>query len=834
MASAFVRPRVSAVLGPTNTGKTYLAIERMLGHASGMIGFPLRLLARENYDRVCRLRGAAAAALITGEERIVPPNPRYFLCTVEAMPLERRVDFLAVDEIQLCGDAERGHVFTDRLLHARGDEETMFLGAQTIAPLVRRLVSDADFVRRPRFSVLSYVGSRKLSRLPPRSAVIAFSAARVYELAELVRRQRGGTAVVLGALSPRTRNAQVAMYEAGEVDYLVATDAIGMGLNMAIDHVAFSALSKFDGRSPRHLSPAEIGQIAGRAGRHMSNGTFGATAELGPMDPQLVERLEEHRFDNLNMVFWRNPDLAFGSLEALRDSLAASPPSPELVRAREADDFHALLALMDDRDVRDRATNPAAVRLLWEVCQIPDYQKDMSGGHPRLVKRIYQFLTSGDEVIPTDWIAHAVDRLDRVDGGIDTLVSRIAHTRTWTYVSHRSGWLGDAEHWRERARTLEDKLSDALHDRLTQRFVDRRAAQLVRRVRSGDELMAAVTHAGDVVVEGEAVGRIEGFRFVPHATADGDAAPVLAAANRVMREDVGPRIAACMAALDEAFAMDRRARIIWREAPVARLAPGPALLRPVVEVLSSELLDASHREQLRRRLSSWLDGHARAVLAPLFALSEAPLSGPARGVAYQLVEALGAVRRRQVEAQLRALHPADRRSLARLGVRIGTETVFIPALLKPGAVELKSILWPVGVDRAPAVDAPAPGRTSLPRDANWPEAYYLALGYRVAGDIAVRVDLLERLLAELRRLARAGPQVLANGAASAIGASPEALVEVMRAFGFRARTNDGGIVLEGREAPVRRRTRTSGKSATRRAADDDSPFARLRDLGLAD
>ncbi|MBM3559492.1 MAG: hypothetical protein FJX53_06405, partial [Alphaproteobacteria bacterium] len=516
--------RIQAVLGPTNTGKTFLAIDRMLGHASGMMGFPLRLLARENYDRAMRVAGAAAVALVTGEERIVPPTARYFLCTVEAMPLDRIVEFLAVDEIQLSADPERGHVFTDRLLHARGAAETMFLGAETVAPLLRRLVPEVRIQRRERLSRLSYTGPRKLARLPPRSAVIAFSAADVYALAELVRRQRGGAAVVLGALSPRTRNAQVAMYEAGEVDYLVATDAIGMGLNMAIDHVAFAALAKFDGRNVRRLAPAEMAQIAGRAGRSMNDGTFGPTGTVPAFEPHLIEAIEQHRFETLKRLYWRSAALDFASTEALVASLEVPPPSDVLRRAGEGSDHLALVAALADPAVRPLVDRPAAVRLLWDACQIPDFRKDFSDGHPRLVARVFGHLAR-DGRIPEDWIASSLDRLDLTDGDIDTLVGRIAHVRTWTYVSHRAGWFDDAVGWQGRTRALEDKLSDALHERLTQRFVDRKTAALLRRLRTAvggeTEPLAGVTGDGRVVVEGEAIGRVEGFRFATGEAPEG-------------------------------------------------------------------------------------------------------------------------------------------------------------------------------------------------------------------------------------------------------------------------------------------------------------------------
>src|SRR5580693_3576159 len=517
MATLRAASRLVAILGPTNTGKTHLAIERMLDHHSGMIGFPLRLLARENYDRVVKLRGARAVALITGEEKILPPNPSYFVCTVESMPLDRPVEFLAVDEIQLCADPERGHVFTARLLHARGLAETMFLGADTIKPLMRRLIRNAEYISRPRLSTLSYTGHRKVTRLPPRSAVVAFTVADVFSLAELIRRQRGGAAVVLGALSPRARNAQVGMFQAGEVDYLVATDAIGMGLNMDLDHVAFARIGKFDGRGPRRLNAAEIAQIAGRAGRHMSDGTFGTTAEQGPLNSEIVEAVEAHRFDPLTRLNWRNTRLRFESVAALLKSLEERPSIPGLVQAREADDHRALQALSGNQEVVKLAVHPGAVRLLWEVCQIPDFRKAMTDSHIRLLGHCFHHLAGLEQRLPTGWIAGQMANLDCVDGDIDMLMARIAHIRTWTYITHRGDWVDNATAWQERARGIEDRLSDALHDRIRQRFVDRRSALLIRQLASEVELVASVSDVGEVRVEGTYVGRLHGLHFAPDA-----------------------------------------------------------------------------------------------------------------------------------------------------------------------------------------------------------------------------------------------------------------------------------------------------------------------------
>ena len=515
-------PRVKAVLGPTNTGKTHLAIERMLAHASGIIGFPLRLLARENYDRMVARKGARYVALITGEEKIVPPEARWFSCTVEAMPLDRDAEFLAVDEIQLCADPDRGHVFTDRLLHARGLVETMFLGAETIRPLLHRLVPQASVETRPRMSQLSHAGPVKLVRLPPRSAVVAFSASEVYAIAELIRRRRGGCAVVMGRLCPRTRNAQVALYQDKEVDFLVATDAIGMGLNMDVDHVAFASLGKFDGHRPRRLTPAEVAQIAGRAGRGMRDGTFGTTAQCPPLADEVAAAVEAHSFDALDQLCWRNSDLDLSHVDALLATLMAPPPGPGLVKGNDAADLETLAALARDPDIRRLAQGRRMVRRLWEACQIPDFRKLADDTHTKLCARVFGHIAR-DQHLPTDWLAGQIGALARADGDIDTLMQRLAGVRIWSYIAARADWVQDSAHWQGRAREVEDLLSDALHERLTSRFVDRRAAHLMRRLEAGEteELLSAVTRRGEVIVEGHPVGRIGGFSFFPDPAARG-------------------------------------------------------------------------------------------------------------------------------------------------------------------------------------------------------------------------------------------------------------------------------------------------------------------------
>jgi len=824
-------PRLVAVLGPTNTGKTHLAIERMLGHCSGMIGFPLRLLARENYDRIVKLRGARSVALITGEEKILPPSPSYFVCTVESMPLDRQVDFLAVDEIQLCADPERGHVFTARLLHARGLHETMFLGADTIKPLMRRLVPGVDYVSRPRFSTLSYTGYKKVTRLPPRSAVVAFAIADVFSLAELIRRQRGGTAVVMGALSPRARNAQVGMFQAGEVDYLVATDAIGMGLNMDLDHVAFARTGKFDGRGPRRLTAAEIAQIAGRAGRHMNDGTFGTTAEQGSLDPEIVEAIETHRFEPLMRVNWRNNRLKFDSIAALLKSLDERPSVPGLVQAREADDHRALQSLARNLEIGELATHRGAVRLLWEVCQIPDFRKVMSESHTRLLAHCFLHLAGPEERLPTAWVAGQMTSLDRVDGDIDTLMARIAHIRTWTYITHRGDWVEDSAEWQERARGIEDRLSDALHESITLRFVDRRSAFLIRRLASEGEVMAAVSKTGDVLIEGVYVGRIEGLRFVPDSVDGIEARMLVAAAGRVLRDEIAARTRLLATDADDAFAIGTDGELRWRGGVVGRMVAGEKLLAPRSEPLASDFIEGEARERVRRRLQEFLRNEIARRLTPLFAAQELPLSGVGRGLVYQMVDALGCRPAIDVAGQVTALEPPDRKALSRLGVRFGTESVYFEPLLRADAMRFQALLWGVRHGR-PVPLLPSARRLMKPIriDPELPRSFYAAIGLRVLDGFALRPDRLERLAAAARRLARQGPFPAVAELVATAGVEPQALRGLLGALGYRTVIDAAGETFVPR--PQRRRETGKGSRGGRQTGEGH-PFAKLRELKLA-
>ncbi|HEX7776393.1 MAG TPA: helicase-related protein [Parvibaculum sp.] len=795
--------RITAVLGPTNTGKTHLAIERMMAHASGMIGLPLRLLAREIYDRVVRIKGPAHVALITGEEKILPPHARYFICTVEAMPLEREVEFLAVDEIQLAADRERGHTFTDRLLRARGLSETMMLGSETVRGLIQKLLPDTIFVSRPRFSELSWTGSKKLTRLPRRSAIVAFSADQVYAIAELIRRQRGGAAVVMGALSPRTRNAQVALYQSGDVDFLVATDAIGMGLNMDVDHVAFASTSKFDGYQHRPLKLSEIAQIAGRAGRHMNNGTFGVTGDASALGDETVQRIENHEFDAEHVLQWRNPHPEFGSIAQLVKSLELTPGRPGLMRAAQGEDLDALIRMSQNEDVARLARSPSAIRRLWDVAQVPDFRKTMASEHAGLLARLYLFLAqdsgkpSGGR-IDEDWLGAQVDRLDRTDGDIDTLASRIAHVRTWTYVSNRADWLQNPAHWQERTREIEDKLSDALHERLTQRFIDRRTSVLMKRLRQKEDLMAAVNGDGEVLVEGEYVGRLQGFVFVPDLKAEGVHGTVLREASApVIALEIAARAARLAAAPDADIHLSEHGRLIWDGSPVAALKATDNPLGPRIDLVAGEELEGASRESVAAKLDAWMKAHVTSVLAPLVALRDAEdVTGLARGIAFRLVENFGSLRRERVAEDVRTLDQEARGQLRKYGVRFGGHSIFMPALLKPAPARLLLTLWAltrkeVAEPFADLPQPPVPGLTSVPADATAPDGFYDALGFRVCGGRAVRLDMLERVADLIRPVITArtynGGFVATPAMMSLVGCSGEEFSNLLKGLGYQPR-----------------------------------------------
>jgi ATP-dependent RNA helicase SUPV3L1/SUV3 len=809
---------VSVVLGPTNTGKTHYAIERMLSYPTGMIGLPLRLLAREVYNRCVAAVGTEAVALVTGEEKIKPRMPRYWISTLEAMPRDIDVDFVAVDEIQLAADLDRGHIFTDRLLHRRGREETLLIGAGTMQRAVQQLLPGTRIVSRPRLSKLAFAGDRKITRLPRRSAVVAFSAEDVYAIAEWIRRQRGGAAVVLGALSPRTRNAQVAIFQNGDVDYIVATDAIGMGLNLDVDHIAFASDRKFDGWHYRRLTPAELGQIAGRAGRHLADGTFGTTGGCPPFDAELVEALEEHRFDPIALLQWRNTDLDFSSVADLVASLDVFPEEPGLTRAPLAVDQMVLEVAGRDESAARAAKTRADLARLWDCCQIPDYRKVSPAAHAELVLSVFAFVVRAGH-IPDDWFARHIAALDRTDGDIDTLSARIAQVRTWTFIANRPDWMRDPEHWQGVARRVEDSLSDALHERLAQRFVDRRTSVLMRRLRENVMLEAEVTPGGDVLVEGQHVGQLNGFRFTPDPQAAGEAAKALnAAAMKALAGEIDGRATRVNEAVDEAFVLANDGTIRWLGEPVGKITAGAHVLEPVACVLADEQLSGPRLEMVKRRLDLWLTQHVRKLLGPLMDLEKAEsLEGIARGIAFQIAEALGVLDRTRVADEVKGLSQEARSSLRKLGVRFGAYHVYLPALVKPAPRALAAQLWALkngGVDEVKGLDdvphLAASGRTSFAADKAVTQGLYRAAGFRVCGERAVRVDILERLADLIRPAVTYRPGVTPGppppGAAdgdgfvvtlamtSLAGCAGESFASILRSLGYMPEQRKGPAI----------------------------------------
>ncbi|AVW90494.1 helicase-related protein [Celeribacter baekdonensis] len=779
--------RITAVLGPTNTGKTHYAIERMLAYRTGVIGLPLRLLAREVYDKIVARRGPSVVALVTGEERIVPARAQYWVCTVEAMPTGMGADFLAIDEIQLCADPERGHVFTDRLLNARGLHETLFMGSDSMRSVIANLVPKAQFMHRDRFSRLTYSGSKKISRMPPRAAIVGFSVDDVYAIAELLRRQKGGAAVVMGALSPRTRNAQVEMYQNGDVDYLVATDAIGMGLNLDVTHVAFSSTIKFDGRRMRHLAPNELAQIAGRAGRYQTDGTFGVTGEAEPFDEEVIEAIEEHRFTPMKKLNWRNSRLEFGSVEALIQSLEKMPTDPALVRARDADDLLSLKTLSDLKSVRPRVRTGRDVRLLWDVCRIPDFRGISHGEHTTLLERIYEFLHEYGRV-PDDWLASQIKRIDHTQGNIDTLSKRLAYIRTWTYVAQRENWVDDESHWRGETRAVEDRLSDALHGALTQRFVDRRTSVLLRRLKQKEGLVADVNDKGEVTVEGEFIGRLEGFQFIQDKSATPDEAKTLAqAALAALAPEFSLRADRFYNAPDTEMDFTDQGGLMWGEHAVGKLVPGDDILKPRAVAFVAEGASADVAEKVQRRLQHFIDRKIATLFEPLLNLTrDETLTGLARGFAFRLGESYGVIPRDQVATEVKDLDQDARGALRKHGVRFGQFTIFLPLLLKPAPTRLRLLLWALNAKFDEFPDSPPAGLVTIPAVADAPEGYYVTSGYRLAGARAIRIDMLERLADLLRGQDSRGGFEANPDMLSITGMTLEQFADLMVGLGYKA------------------------------------------------
>ncbi len=804
--------KVKALLGPTNTGKTYYAMDRMLSHRTGIIGFPLRLLARENYDKAVLQLGKSQVALVTGEEKIIPPNAKYFCCTVESMPLEKSFAFVAIDEIQLAADPDRGYIFTDRILNARGSEETVFLGAETIKPLLQKILPKCSIEIRPRLSVLSYVGIKKITRLKPRSAVVAFSVPEVYKIAELVRTKKGGAAIVMGALSPRTRNAQVELYQSGQVDYLIATDAIGMGLNMDIDHVAFASDTKFDGNTPRYLTPPEIAQIAGRAGRHSRNGSFGVVEDNFKFDEDTIDQIESHSFSPLKTIWWRNTELDFNSLKKLFSSLDANPPFNFMRKKVGALDTLCLNYLSEIDPIKSKINSKETLSLLWNVCQIPDFSNSLSGMHFNLLEKTFELLLSKGK-LDNDWIKSQINRLDNFDGEIDTLLNRISNIRTWTFITNRTKWLDESDYWQNKAKNIEDKLSDELHRRLTQRFVDKRIVILNKTLKEHNNLEAVIRLDGTVFVEGEEVGTLNGFDFIPSLSQGEKAGPILTAARKILPREIERRVRELLMSDNVAFKFNNDASISWQNNKVAILLNSENIYSPKININNYELLSDEQIKQIESRISEAVQKNIREILSEAINLQKPvldnlkildkqkqdivlnnsqdneidvnnSLSGKALGIAYQVYEGLGSAKTSNLSMSLNNLTENDKRNLARLGLRLGIETIYLPNLLKPASVKLRALLWSVFNQNFPLNALPPDGRVSVIIDPDANHEYYRAIGFVPLGKLALRADIAERLSALIRVEARKGKFKINDAMLSIAGSTKIQMEEVLYDMGY--------------------------------------------------
>ncbi len=738
--------KITAVLGPTNTGKTFLAIETMLSFDTGMIGFPLRLLAREVYDKIIQKVDASKVALITGEEKIIPLNAKYFLCTVESMPVDKVLDFVGIDEIQMCSDHERGHIFTDRLLNLRGEKLTMLMGSNTIKNIIQKLDEDVEFINKQRLSKLSFGGHKKISRIERKSAIIAFSTEEVYAIAELLRRQKGGAAIVMGSLSPKTRNAQVNLYQSGDVDYLVATDAIGMGINMDLDHVYFSNLKKFDGKKIRRLKISEIGQISGRAGRYLNDGSFGITGECSEINPEEIEFLENHNFPEIQNIFWRNSNLKFNNKENLLKSLEERPDKDWLRRVGECEDEKVLKYFLKENN-SSIENNSNILKILWECCQIPDFVKKTYGHHLEVVGKVFNFLISEEKKVPNYYMKKQLSMLDKLEGNVDSISNRISNVRTWSYVSNKSNWVENQDYWIERTKKLEDKLSDRLHDELTKTFIDKRASVLAKGLKQDIELKTEIIEKEKVLINGQYIGILKGLKLQLDLKVDALDADIKSL-KKAARQNVGPEIINRIQQIIDTGLIELKDdfKIYWRNDPIAKLIPGSDYLNPKIDLLIDEMIENNERNNLNDYLNKWIIKKIETELNSLIELKNIKEDNPElRALAYRLYENNGVIKRTNISEYLKKINQDDRKKLRKLGVKFGRYHVFLFKLFKPSSVSLRILLWKSYNNNFLDLTPPKFGLNFLNNMKSANKDFMLLCGFEKFDDIYVRIDILERL-----------------------------------------------------------------------------------------
>ena len=820
--------KITALLGPTNTGKTFQAIETMLSFESGMIGFPLRLLAREVYDKVTKKINLDKVALITGEEKIIPSNARYYLCTVESMPIDKYLDFVGIDEIQMCSDNERGHIFTDRLLNLRGEKLTMFMGSNTIKNLLSYLKEDIEFISKERFSRLTYNGYKKISRIERKSAIIAFSAEEVYAIAELLRRQKGGAAIVMGSLSPKTRNSQVSLYQSGDVDYLVATDAIGMGINMDLDHVYFSNLKKFDGKKLRRLKLAELGQISGRAGRHLNDGYFGTTGECKDINAEEIELLEQHKFEEIRAIFWRNSNLNFESLEKLISSLEIKPNKDWLKKIYECEDEKVLKYLVKENKFTKNLSKKE-VKLLWECCQIPDFVKKAYGNHLEVVQKVFSFLKSEKGKISSNYMKDQLSTLDKLDGNVDSLSNRIANVRTWSYVSNKSNWVENQDYWIERTKYLEDKLSDRLHEELTKSFIDKRASVLAKGLKQDVILETKIENNNNVMINDQFIGKLKGLKLdldLKIGALDTDVKSLKKAARQNVAPEIIKRIDQIVKG--SSVELNEDCKIYWSKNPIGKIKPGKDYLNPEIDLIVDDMIDFSDQRRLKVHLSKWLNNKVLNELESLFKLKSLDYINPnTRALAFQLYENNGVVKRDKILNIVKRLTQEERKILRDIGVKFGRYHIFLFKLFKPGAVSLRILLWKNFYQKFFNLKPPKFGLNFLEdNNSGYNKNFMLLCGFEKFEKFFVRIDILERLFIHIisfneknNKEIKVIPEML-----NLLGCSKENFLKLINLMNYKTFNKNNETFIKYMPRKTIRKTKIRNLS--------DNPFKVLNQLNL--
>ena len=821
--------RITAVLGPTNTGKTHLAVETMLEYKTGIIGFPLRLLAREIFDKCVNKVGSENVALITGEEKIIPKNPKYYICTVESMPQDLIVEFVAVDEIQMCTDHERGHIFTDRLLNARGDKLTMFLGSHTMKSVIASLLDGVEFASRERYSKLTYSGYKKISRLNPKTALIAFSIDEVYAIADLVRRQKGGAAIIMGSLSPKTRNSQVELYQSGDANFLVATDAIGMGINMDIDNVSFSNLRKFDGKKTRKLDLSEISQIAGRAGRHINDGTFGITGDCKQLSSNEIEKLEKHDLNKINILFWRNSKINFDTLDNLVSSLETKTNNEFLKRIHDCEDEKVLKFLIKNNNELKNKHSKDFIKMLWECCQIPDFSKKNYGNHVDVVKKVFEFLRSKSGKVTNEYMKKQLQDLDRYDGNIDTLANRISNVRTWAYVANKKDWASNSDYWIERTKYIEDKLSDKLHEELTKSFIDKRISVLSRSLKQDIILGTEIKNQNEVIIDGQYMGRLNGMRLELDLKS-GSLKTDIKSLKKAARQAIAPELMRRAKTIirSEVFKLNDNHKIYWMDSPIAYISKGKNYLNPKLELLVDEAIDQESKEELKNNLEKKLYMFISEELSDLVNLSKVKFKNNyVRALCYQLFENNGVMKRQKVHQMIKNISKEDRLSLRKSGVKIGRYHIFLPRMLKPSAVNLRVKLWKLYFPEDKKYIIPKSGLNFLKNESQKDKKFLLICGFENFDKFYVRVDILERLFLKIIEINKDKTFKIDSDMINLIGCSKENFFKLLELMEYKRK-----MIKDNKEdfftyKPkfVKNKNKENNKKFTK-----DSPFDKLSEL----